>query len=451
MDTVQFGRDVQFRDVRSRGAVAHDVDTPTQLAGIEDETADLEPPDWYRMLQAAPDDPFDRVVELAAGLFQVPFATVSIVAEDRVWFRARQGVQLTDVPCWPGLAVSALSHDGLYLVHDATEDPRCAGNPLIQRFGLNFYAAAPILNSAGQAIGVVDIADSQPRALGAWEQNALRGLAAIVQDELRLREMSARRADLERTFSTQQHRVGVLYRNLQESLLPRHPVEMPHLDVATMYVPAAGEEAAGDFYDVFPLRDGRWVVTVADVPGRGVPAIAQAAQLRASLRTAALHHGDPGRVLADANYELMLDQEPSALPGCSTAVVALLEPRPGGCRVTLARGGHPPPLVATAAGDVELLLAQGPVLGAYADATYKTVAVDMAAGDALIAYTDGLTLPGDEDDPLGNGHLADVWRGAPGADARWFVECARETLIERSTNACDDAALVVIRVRGLDG
>ncbi len=430
-----------------------DLDYPTQLSGPDDEIGelDLAPPDGYQLLSAGPDEPFERVARLAARLFAVPYATVSLVASGRVWFRARRGLRLTDVPGVPGLAMSALAGKGLYTVQDAATDPRCAGNPLVGQLDLGFYAAAPFANSAGTAIGVVDIAGPRPRALNRAERRELTGLAGLVSDELQLREVTARRAELERTFSTQQHRAGVLFRTMQDSLLPRHPPEVPHLDVATMYVPVAGEEAAGDFFDVFGLRDGRWVVTVADVAGRGVPAIAQAWLLRSGLRTAAMHHADPGRMLADANHGLILDQFGSVLPACSTAVAAVLEPRPGGCRVVLARGGHPPPVVARAAGDVDLLLVQGPVLGAYPDAQYEAVSVELSAGDALIVYTDGLMLPGDEDDPLGNRHLATVWRGASGADARWFVERARETLRGRVCAPADDAALVVLRVRGQDG
>lgn len=143
----------------------------------------------YDILDTPPDGAFDRVAAIAAKLFGVPMATVSIVDTDRVWFKASLGLHGTQqVSRDLGLCASVILQDKAYVVPQARTDPRTAAHPLVTGdLGLEFYAAAPIITAGGHRLGTVAVMDNKPHE-GTPEQLAmLADLAAIVTDDLELR------------------------------------------------------------------------------------------------------------------------------------------------------------------------------------------------------------------------------------------------------------------------
>lgn len=146
----------------------------------------------YRILDTPPDGAFDRVTALAARLFKVPVAIVSLVDHDRIWFKSRHGLDIEQIEREPGLCASAILSDDVYAVTNANEDPRTLANPLVAgAFGLRFYAACPLHTHDGYNLGTLCVIDKQPRALADGEAELLRTLAAIVMDAMELR-MAAR-------------------------------------------------------------------------------------------------------------------------------------------------------------------------------------------------------------------------------------------------------------------
>src|SRR5207302_6901969 len=112
----------------------------------------------------------------------------TIVDEDRIWFKARHGVDIEEVPREPGLCASVVCRDDTYVVEDATTDSRTLNNSLVRGdLGLRFYAAAPILTREGHRLGTVNVIDRAPRSVTREELETLRDLAAVVADELDLR------------------------------------------------------------------------------------------------------------------------------------------------------------------------------------------------------------------------------------------------------------------------
>ena len=85
----------------------------------------------YEILDTPPDGAFDRVAELAARIFDVPVAIISIVDEDRIWFKAHHGVSESQVGRDPGLCASAILRDELTVIPDARRDPVALTNPLV--------------------------------------------------------------------------------------------------------------------------------------------------------------------------------------------------------------------------------------------------------------------------------------------------------------------------------
>ena len=156
----------------------------------------------YDILDTPPDGCFDRVTAVAATLFHAPIAIVSLVDEDRIWFKSHHGLDIQQIDRGPGLCASAILEDAPYVVEDATKDVRALANPLVAgEFGLRFYVAAPLRTRDGFNLGTLCVIDHKPRQAQAKEIEQLEHLAAIVMEQMELR-LEARRAVAEVTRVT---------------------------------------------------------------------------------------------------------------------------------------------------------------------------------------------------------------------------------------------------------
>jgi signal transduction histidine kinase len=154
----------------------------------EDEDARLAAVRRYRVLDTPRDGAFDRITHLAARLFGVPISIVSIVDEDRIWFKSRHGLEVEQVGRDRGLCASAILQQEPLVVVDASVDPNALANPLVAgEFGLRFYAGAPLRTWDGHNLGTICIIDKEPREIGDEDIATLEQLAAIVVHELELR------------------------------------------------------------------------------------------------------------------------------------------------------------------------------------------------------------------------------------------------------------------------
>ncbi|MGV9013137.1 MAG: GAF domain-containing sensor histidine kinase [Flavobacteriales bacterium] len=170
-----------------------------------DEAARLRALARYEIMDTPPDGSFDRITAICARLFQVPIALVSLVDDDRIWFKSRFGLDATEIGRDPGLCASAILSPEVYVVNDAKLDVRTLANPLVSgSMGLRFYAAAPLTTSDGHQLGTLCVLDICPRAFNAEEQRTLQDLAAVVMDEMELRIAAlrsiAREAEREKEF-----------------------------------------------------------------------------------------------------------------------------------------------------------------------------------------------------------------------------------------------------------
>ena len=142
----------------------------------------------YDLLDTPPDGTFDRITAVAARVFEVPFAIVSVVDTDRIWFKSRHGVDVEQLGRDPGLCASAILHDEPWIVEDARADPRALANPLVAGdFGMQFYAGVPLTTRDGFNLGTLCVMDVKPRTVTADEIATLEDLAAMVMRELDLR------------------------------------------------------------------------------------------------------------------------------------------------------------------------------------------------------------------------------------------------------------------------
>ncbi|MDQ1614067.1 MAG: hypothetical protein QOJ60_6 [Actinomycetota bacterium] len=246
-----------------------------------------------------------------------------------------------------------------------------------------------------------------------------------------------------------QHRTAAqqqeLALQLQRSLLPAAPPEIPGLLVAARYVAGNVEVGVGgDWWDVHHLGAGRVGVGVGDVSGRGVPAAMVMGQARAGMRAAAHADLSPVDILTvlDAQVTELVridDSEGHRLPPrFATAAYAVIDPFDETLRV--ASAGHPPMLVRYPSGVVEEVAAPpGPPLG-LGVAQYEDIVVPFPAGSVLVAYTDGLVESRTRDLETGIGDLAKALAETSDTHSLEAVADALLALAEGS----DDTALALI-------
>lgn len=142
----------------------------------------------YDILDSPPDGAFDRITALAARRLEVPIAIISIVDEDRIWFKSHHGLPVKQIDRAPGLCASAILADAPYLIEDARKDPRSLANPLVAgEFGLRFYAAVPLTTGDGYNLGTLCVIDQESRKIEEAQVEDLKDLASIVMDQLELR------------------------------------------------------------------------------------------------------------------------------------------------------------------------------------------------------------------------------------------------------------------------
>lgn len=148
----------------------------------------------YDILDTPPDGAFDRITALAARRFRVPISIISVVDEDRIWFKSHHGLPVAEIGREPGLCASAILSQDPHILTDASVDPRSLANPLVAGdFGLRFYAGVPLTTSDGHNLGTLCIIDKQPRPIDEEQIEDLKDLASVVMDQLEL-QLSARNA-----------------------------------------------------------------------------------------------------------------------------------------------------------------------------------------------------------------------------------------------------------------
>ncbi|MEU0249731.1 SpoIIE family protein phosphatase [Streptomyces sp. NPDC006235] len=261
--------------------------------------------------------------------------------------------------------------------------------------------------------------------LGVMQLLRHRTADPFVQDDLTLADEIAARAavsiDNARRY-TREHRTAL---TLQRSLLPERLPGTDAVDLAYRYLPAgSGDEIGGDWFDVIALSGGRVALVVGDVVGHGVHASATMGRLRTAVRTLADADFAPDELLTRLDdLVIRLDREEGpdtrgqaeeALGEVgATCLYAVYDPVTGRC--DLARAGHPPPVLVTSDGTVQVLdLPPGPPLG-LGGLPFEAARVDVGEGSLLALYTDGLIESPDRDIDVGLDLLREALR-RPAAD-----------------------------------
>jgi integral membrane sensor domain MASE1 len=236
---------------------------------------------------------------------------------------------------------------------------------------------------------------------------------------------------------------------LQRGLLPPHLPDIPGLEAAVEFRPAGARQlVGGDFYDWFETSPGRWDVFVGDVSGKGAAAARTTALARYTLRANAIHEHGPSGILTLLN-EAVIRQAPGET--CTVAYVRLALDRGHGTAATIAAGGHPLPLVLRSDGRVEAVGAAGTLLGVVTDPALAERTARLAAGDALILYTDGLTDAHAPERVVAPAELTATVSSFAGLGAGEIVRGIAARLIDGGAGeARDDAVVLALRVPRAD-
>lgn len=240
-----------------------------------------------------------------------------------------------------------------------------------------------------------------------------------------------------------EQRSAELARTLQETLVPPRNPRIDGIDVATAYRPAGdGSEIGGDFYDVFEVADGGWVLALGDVAGKGVNAAVVATLARHTIRAVSVSEESPAEVLRQLN-QVVLNHPTERF---CTAVVLRMR-RTGDCwDVSMATGGHPPALVADEHRPPRMIGEPAYLVGVFEAATYEDIRFEMRPGTTLVLHTDGVTEARRGEELYGDQRLVGLLQDDPTNPDALVRRILEDVMDFQDQRARDDIALVALHV-----
>ncbi len=143
------------------------------------------------ILDTPPEERFDRLTRMAKRMFSVPIALVSLVDENRQWFKSCVGLSVSETPRDISFCGHAILGNDIFVIPDATKDERFSDNPLVlNEPNIRFYAGCPLRSLNGSKLGTLCIIDQKPRSLGEDDLKTLHDLASMVERELAAVELA---------------------------------------------------------------------------------------------------------------------------------------------------------------------------------------------------------------------------------------------------------------------
>jgi serine phosphatase RsbU (regulator of sigma subunit) len=287
-----------------------------------------------------------------------------------------------------------------------------------------------MLRSAGRPLGMLEVADRAEREFTPRDEAILAQLGQLASVAIAKSQ----------AYTRERHIAQVL----QRSLLPPSLPAVPGLAAAVRFI-AAGEgiEVGGDFYDLFRARGSAVAALIGDVCGKGPEAASVTALARHTLRAAAAYEARPSAVLSLLHRALREARDDGRF--CTVAYCDF-EVRADGLRMLLCCGGHPLPLVLRRSGAVEPVGKLGTLLGADVEPVLSDVVIDLAPGDLVVLYTDGVTeVRAGRKEIFGHRDLAELLERCRGLPADSVAQRIQDAVLAAANGRPrDDIAILVI-------
>ncbi|MDP1818768.1 MAG: SpoIIE family protein phosphatase [Acidimicrobiales bacterium] len=228
---------------------------------------------------------------------------------------------------------------------------------------------------------------------------------------------------------------------LQKTFIPPAPPKIPGLDIGAAFRPAGGgDEIGGDFYDIFELSEGDWIVAIGDVCGKGVEAAVITALARHTIRAAAVRERRLTTVLEVLNESLLVHGAERHL---TVALVRLIRAGPR-WDLSICLAGHPHGLIRRSDGTVTRAGHPGSLLGLFPDTLLDEVGLDLDPGDALVLYTDGVTEGRSGRAFYGEERLVSLLAGGAPTAPHLADAVVEDVVRYQEEDTADDVAIVVI-------
>ncbi|HWY42008.1 MAG TPA: SpoIIE family protein phosphatase [Candidatus Sulfotelmatobacter sp.] len=286
----------------------------------------------------------------------------------------------------------------------------------------------------GQFLGVVYLDSRRPAAFSRLDRQILDALAADAAgtlDNARLVERERERQRLEQEIN--------IARDIQQALLPRALRKYPYLDVKGCNFPCLS--VGGDYFDVFPMGDGRTAFLIADVSGKGLGAALLTTMLQGALSGLTLGY-DPARVFNHINRFLCDHAEVGRY---ATIFFGVMD---GNGHMEFINAGHPSPYLIRD-GKAETPFTEGSYpVGLVPEAEYTAACLKLEPGDTLVLFSDGVTEAMDPDDEMfGMSRLAEVLNDKNDVPLEHLQKCILEAVenFVRGARQADDVTMLLVR------
>lgn len=322
------------------------------------------------------------------------------------------------------------------LTSDAQHDPRYASQTMAL-LGIRSVLAVPLSVDERDVFGIV-YADSPTYEATFTEEHlniltTLASVAAIRVENAKLLDERMERERMERELE--------LATEIQQRFQPSAPPKMEGYEFQG--ISFSCYEIGGDYYDFIRLQDGKMLVALGDVSGKGTAAALLMSSLHAAIHAQVAASRPLGEMIKSVNVYLA---ENTPANRFVTLFAAVLDPQTG--NLTYINAGHNPPLLGRADGTITQLTSGGLPLGLLPMADYEVSTTNLNAGDALIVYSDGVSEANNiREEEFGMDRLTDVFRrnlGASAAGIRDKVESALSAFTQTAP-ANDDITLVIVK------
>jgi sigma-B regulation protein RsbU (phosphoserine phosphatase) len=344
-----------------------------------------------KILDTPPEERFDRIVRLAARIFEVPIAYIALVDSDRQWLKSKCGLRIDQTGRDVSFCGHAILHDDPLVIPDATLDERFSDNPLVlNEPRIRFYAGHPLPGPGGHNVGTLCLADRRPRNLSDAELETFRQLAALATHELQMVDLIQAQRELIETknqLAVIQEKLAGELSEAAEYVRSLLPPAIGQGTVRTDWRFLTSSQLGGDLFGYHWLNDRQLAIYLLDVCGHGVGAALLSMSVHTALRRGTLpraSYDQPAEVLTALNRAFPMEENNNKFftiwYGVYDTVARVL---------SYASGGHPPAMLLDGGQEPVKLEADGLIVGAMPHTDYTTHTQPIHLGSRLYLYSDG--------------------------------------------------------------